>query len=321
MRNPIRVPPDAPRNTQSAFDDVNAALIDIQRQIDQLSSVAPDATIADLKRTVAKLGRKPNSLDFNDVVRASGPAHALGYAPDPGLQADYEATLNEDGRFRPLFRGVIRLATRLGILSTDRDPVAGNTPFAGEIVNLLGSLAITGNIGASKAYLKDLEVLHRTNLPQVIATVVSTEGNVGSAETTLAGYTFVIPANTLKFNGESIDVFQSWSFAANTNLKTVKLYLDALSGTLFTTSANVASNVGILYFRILRAALSGAGSAVVLGFILKDVANQNTVSPFVISFALAAGGWDTDQVFSITAQGTNTDDARMFRMSAHKFTR
>jgi hypothetical protein len=142
------IPFEIRRALQQMADEIDA----LRSEVGALSGSkgASQSDVDELRRRVGGVEQKPTFLDFNDVMRGSGPAHALGYAPDPGEAAWDERALMETGRWGYPLLGLIRVVTRLGVF--------GDVQFAGDILNVLGSMAIIGNIGAAKAYLKDLEV-------------------------------------------------------------------------------------------------------------------------------------------------------------------
>lgn len=148
----MKVPIDASYDVQQSIQEIHDTLRSIENRLS--SVVAPGGAardLSDLQSKVSRMERAPLELDFNDVFRGAGPAHALGYVPDPGEAAWDERTLLESGGWDLPLRGQIRPVTSLGMI--------GDIRMAGDILQVLGALVMTGNLSAAKAYLKDLEVL------------------------------------------------------------------------------------------------------------------------------------------------------------------
>ena len=131
------IPQDASFDVRRSIEQINDELDQIKKEnarlLQQISVVQGDAEKEnrDLKKEI----RTPSFLNFNDVFRGSGGAHAIGHVPDPGETArpeGFERYLRGDGNWR-----------------------AGIAPFLmpGErhqIINLPGHTHVAGALMASK---------------------------------------------------------------------------------------------------------------------------------------------------------------------------
>ena len=83
----LPLPVSAAIDVQTAFRDVDRRLLSLERTgrtAGGVSQIELDRIVRGLRDEIGATGRKANFLDFNDVFRASGPAHEIGYVPDPG---------------------------------------------------------------------------------------------------------------------------------------------------------------------------------------------------------------------------------------------
>jgi hypothetical protein len=157
----MRIPPDADINTQAAFRELEGRVSALEALLANLRDTGTSASsdISSLKADVAKLERKPNTLDFTDVFRASGTAHALGYVPDPGTPDDDQRVLTEQGWQFP-FRGVVKNATNNGAI--------GDAQKATDIVEVNGALAVLAPLSAASVETQNLTVYDSVTGPGVL---------------------------------------------------------------------------------------------------------------------------------------------------------
>lgn len=187
MRKPI----DASHDVQIAVQDIHDKIRELEDKIKSLSSGKSDDT--GLGKRISALEQTPTTLDFNDVFRGAGPAHAIGYVPDPGDgPGEQDRMLSEAGDWRLPLRGLIRPATDVGMFGEHQGP--------GDILSVLASMALIGNISANKAYLKDLEVTG------VMTGVGASGAFVGCRLNRVADQTITSGVQTaISFTNESID--------------------------------------------------------------------------------------------------------------------
>ena len=152
----IRIPQDASRNVQAAFQDTESRLSALEDSISQLKNQPANTDVATLNQKVAALSVTPSYLDPNEVFRG-GTAHALGYVPDPG-DPSTNATrsygiLSEGGRFVqvPFFAwsGPSGLADSRNVAQT---------------LGLAGSLAVTGAVSADTLRFRQLQPAEASNI-------------------------------------------------------------------------------------------------------------------------------------------------------------
>jgi hypothetical protein len=91
-----RVPQDATKDVKVAVQDINDEITALRKQLANAPSDDTQHTIEELQQRLRKLETRPNFLDYNDVFRAAGPAHAIGYVPDPGVTTGTSKFLRED---------------------------------------------------------------------------------------------------------------------------------------------------------------------------------------------------------------------------------
>lgn len=175
------------------------------------------------------------------------------------------------------------------------------SPTTGE-----GGVYVHGDLNvAGTTYAAQFEGNVKTQLLGVAFS--SGPGNVGTAETDLAGYSWSIPANSFGV-GESMHIHGVVIAAANTNTKTVRLDIAGVKVTVWTSAANVANHVGNFdAFVIRRTTTTGAIS----GFYLKDSAAAGTPTVILINAGLSAINWTITQAAKITGQATTDNDIRI----------
>ena len=95
-------------NQLAAFRELDGRLSRAEALLSQLAT--PNKTkdeLDKLRKDVARFVRRPNTLDFNDVFRGAGPAHAIGHVPDAGLFEEAGGFLAADGTWKQPFGGII----------------------------------------------------------------------------------------------------------------------------------------------------------------------------------------------------------------------
>ncbi len=252
--------PGIPLDVRRAFQDIIDEIGSLQSRLAALQGGGGIGVreFDDLRKRVAGLEQTPTYLDFNDVMRGSGAAHALGYAPDPGETAWDERFLSEEGKWRFPLLGLIRVATRLGVL--------GEKQLAGDILSVLGSMTLIGNIGAAKAYLKDLEVTGRISNPgfgRMVFAAAFSSGQyftTGGANLTNYDYTF----DSTDINVGDIIEFGGTVALGGTTAGTKSLTLTVGAGaarTIFSSTVATINTVFQFWIRaIARSATNIAGT-------------------------------------------------------------
>ncbi len=109
----VVIPPDASIGVQQALRQLDTNKQDKQDIAD--SGLDETAVRKIVQAEISKLTSSAtfNDLSIADIMRASGPSHAFGYAPDPGIgvtgfsntQAGTEAVLHEDAKWKPPLSG------------------------------------------------------------------------------------------------------------------------------------------------------------------------------------------------------------------------
>ena len=92
----MRVPINATLDVQKSIQEIHDFLRGLERRIPSAPTGSVERDVSELQGKVGRLERNPLPLDFNDVFRASGGAHAFGYVPDPGATAGVDRFLRED---------------------------------------------------------------------------------------------------------------------------------------------------------------------------------------------------------------------------------
>ncbi len=93
---PARIPQSASHDVQISIQDLNDDIVRLRRTLAGMKPEDYSREIQELQAAVKQLAVKPNYLEPNEVFRASGAAHALGYVPDPGVTAGTVKYLRED---------------------------------------------------------------------------------------------------------------------------------------------------------------------------------------------------------------------------------
>ncbi len=142
----------------------------------------------------------------------------------------------------------------------------------------------------------------------LIYRVTGAVSNSGSGETVLKSFT--LPALA---DGEGVDLDVPMSLAANTNVKTLRIDIAGQKGTLFVSSANVASNVGQIFISLSR---FSSTVAVVRGLAFFDAAVGAAPTIWQVAISLTIG-LGTPRLVSITGQGTASADINAVDMRVH----
>jgi len=129
---------DSLHEIQASIREIMDEIRSMRKDLDSVSKGGDPSNIDALLKRVASIERGTTTLDFNDVFRGSGPAHAMGYVPDPGESASDERVLVENGGFGFPLRGQARPATNTGVL--------GEQQLPGDILCVNGSMALIGNL-------------------------------------------------------------------------------------------------------------------------------------------------------------------------------
>jgi hypothetical protein len=105
-----RIPQDATHDVQRSIQDLNNELDRVDSRLRALDQGLINSDIDAIRAILEKVRKdiiKPKSLDFNDVFRPSGPAHAIGYVPDPGPTAAASKFLREDATWAAAGGGTV----------------------------------------------------------------------------------------------------------------------------------------------------------------------------------------------------------------------
>lgn len=93
-----KVPQNATLDVQVSIRELNDEIVALRKELAAAKATIPSTkAVEELQGAVTRLSKTPTYLDFNDVFRASGPAHMHGYVPDPGASAGSDRYLCEDG--------------------------------------------------------------------------------------------------------------------------------------------------------------------------------------------------------------------------------
>lgn len=144
-----------PRGTEYDSVDTQAAFRDIEQQLEELKrGNAPVSTTTGADpELLARIERLEGLLHFNSdkhTFVGSGPQSSAGLVPSPGVTADSESVLLENGSWGYPVRGLVRAVTTLGAVG---DQQAGS-----DVVDVLGNLAVLGDISGTIGNFSDLNV-------------------------------------------------------------------------------------------------------------------------------------------------------------------
>lgn len=161
----IRIPADAGRNIQAAFEDTEARLRALEARDNGVRPEHIEAVQTQLTEAVQTLSTKPTYLEPNDVFRGSGDAHALGYVPDPESVPGAYRFLNENGQW--VWAPALQWAGPSGL---------SDNPHAAQTFGLTGSLAVTGGLQADSLYVRRLQFAQgsSTSFPSTMTVVAGT---------------------------------------------------------------------------------------------------------------------------------------------------
>ncbi len=144
----VMPPPDASINVQKAITDLQANTDELSGDVSDVIHREEFEKMVDELRTELGLATRKKALDINDVFRG-GDSHAHGYVPDPGNQGAGGPTyLTSDGEFAPLLDGAI----------VSGDPGVGGSSLANKVVEVHGSLAVTGALQADNVLTRNEQV-------------------------------------------------------------------------------------------------------------------------------------------------------------------
>jgi hypothetical protein len=191
----LPLPISAAIDVQVAFRDVDRRLLQLERDSRTANPVTRlefDQVVRALREETTTAVRKATFLDFNDVFRGSGPAHSLGYVPDPGVTPGTSRFLREDGTWNtPSMAAaggwtddgtVVRLTT-----ATDFVGIGTVTPIAPLEVS---SANATGPTGSGS-----LVISGNTNRERL--EIISIGGGAGTVQGYAGGGTVAAPTQTL----------------------------------------------------------------------------------------------------------------------------
>lgn len=178
---------------------------------------------------------------------------------------------------------------------------ASNT--LGVTVNSSGVATITGSGSSKGVVLTDGIVAGtgtaRAKVGGTIRSDVTAVGNVGVGEDTLNTYT--IPASTLAVNGESLWIRKVFSFAANANIKQVKIKYGA---TTIYASGAVAQNGGSV---VIDIAITRTGAATqIVGIMMQ--ASTASLLPLPTPYSTTAETLSGTVVLLSTGEATADND-------------
>ena len=276
---------DSLHEIQASIREIMDEIRSIRKDLDDAPKGGGSSDVDALLKRVASIERGTTTLDFNDVFRGSGPAHAMGYVPDPGDGASDERVLLETGQFNLPLRGLIRPATNVGVL--------GESQLPGDILSVLASMALTGNLGAAKAFLWGLEVIggpgfinlraRNENITPLVIESGPTVTGVGLAPNVVSGLTawYKADAQTGYADNDTLTtVIDSGSggFTLNSVTGTPKYRTNVKNGKPAFQSAN-NGDIGRLNIGAAAFMAAGAGTC----FAVIDMTTANAGMPWVIS--------------------------------------
>lgn len=280
----------------------------------------PPKADTDLLRSLEDIERQLDEIRGRIVAPAEA-AEPEEKPSDPVLEFFQETTLppadskttgmplrvlHEDGQFREALDGIVKaVPAGLGLGRTDGSGSVTNAPT--RIVSVQGSLTATGAISADTLRARDWTGPRQPVVQ--IASQFKAAANSGATETSLVGSGYVCTIPPLGVDGDGVDIVMSGALAANTNAKTLKVYIaGTLVMTVFSSTTNVASN----RFEA-RVGLFKQGTDVRrLNLATYDSASTSpTVTHLGGTAAGASLDWTVPQTCYLTVQGTSSDDITM----------
>lgn len=307
----ILIPSDANYNTQKAFRDIDTALEKIKKQIDSLSSGLDAEEIEKLKAKIAVLATRPTTLDFRDIFRGAGGAHAIGYVPDPGPydpKSGLLRVLHENGEWRFPLDGLAQpVPSDTGRASTDQ-----------RVLNILASLAVLNGVSADSLRsrimtLQGVNLTHNAWFARAYSgtPTAGSNGNSGSGETTLTPYSFSLPGNSLDFVGSGFELYYTLVLTSTeAGTKTFKFYAQQsgspAAGVTLWTSTTTTLNL-VINGRMIMTRRTSSNTLAITGINNEYTAAAPTTVTFYGVNSGALTGYNftlpTDIKFTLTHTG------------------
>lgn len=178
--------------------------------------------------------------------------------------------------------------------STARTSLGANLDEAN---TFFGNTDLTGAEAETLSDGSNADSLHIHDYVKRLAVDTSTVGNVGAGEDDLISYT--LPADSLDADGEYLVVQAFGTTAANSNAKTIKLYL----GSTELTSAAASTPYNQDWCFVAHIIRTGASAGKALVKLLNDESTYNTVDYKSIS-----EDFTTSLVIKCTGEGTSNND-------------
>lgn len=181
------------------------------------------------------------------------------------------------GTVAVFFIAGLAAASNISLLSGPQDP--------SQLLNTVNTLIQSINFGVNGR----------------LTAVVTPALNTTTAEQTLATYT--LPANRIATNGDAVRIKCWGTTAANSNVKTIKIYFGATSFSSATAGGapnNKAFDAEMLVVR------SAAATQNIVGRIAFDLTTQTTQTS-----TAGTDTWTTNQTIKCTGQGTSNSDVNM----------
>lgn len=172
----MHVPTDAGPDTRRAIQEILDELRSLKNKMGFSSRdfVTP-AEIDDLRKEISRATQRPQTLDFEDVMRGAGTAHSLGFVPDTGPYAPMDANfdragtantlgpnsltggnagdlrvLHEDGRWKYIADGLIHSVPG----------AIGGAAKSQRLVEVSASLAVDNALKADTIHCREIYVRH-----------------------------------------------------------------------------------------------------------------------------------------------------------------
>ncbi len=308
------IPQDASHDIRIAFGQINDEMRSLRRENealrDQLNVSAGDSE--KVRRDLEGRLDAPSSLDFNDIFRGAGPAHAIGYVPDPGETArpeGFERYLRGDGDWRAGIAPILMPGERHQIVN-----IPGHTHVAGALMaskitaggdsNIIGSLSARSYIGillGSFAFS-------------------SGQGNSsGPQNDELTSYTLTVPANSMSQPGDLLMINGTGLMASTANERRFAISLGASEErTLLATTTNLANMVTPIY-AVIRRRTSTNGSITGVPHINASGATPVGGTDYLVNKEFTGMDFTIDQELKIYAYGTTAGDAKLTDYSVFLF--